>query len=113
MQLFTQELRESYQHGREPSIETLNGAAVAQFQLENYKESIKYCRSVLARKANHGSALYFMGASLEALNRNTMALACFNKYLYVGNSDPYYGMLKAKSNILKERTQKIARAANN
>ena len=109
LKLFVQELRESYQAGREPSIEILNGAAVAQFQLKNFKESIKYCRSVLARKPNHGSALYFLGASLEALNRNSMALACYNKYLYVGNNDPYYSMLKARASILKERTQQKKR----
>lgn len=112
LKLFTQELRESYQNGREPSLEILNGAAVAQYQLKNFKESIKYCRSVLARKPNHGSALYFLGASLEALNRHSMALACYSKYPYVGNDEPYYGMLKAKANILKERRQKIKRAAN-
>ena len=112
LNVFKQELRDSYQSGREPAIETLNGAAVAEFQLKNYNERIKYFRSVMARKPNHGSALYFLGASLEALKKHTMALACFTKYRYVDDEDPYYGMLKAKANILKERAQKIKRANN-
>ena len=87
--------------------EAVTGVGVVYWHMQRYETAEKILRMVVDKDPFFGKALFYLGASLEAMGREDEAIDVYRRYTAVPSSDPYSRVLLGRMDWVVKR--KIAR----
>ena len=88
------------QHGGYTDIKAMLGVAAAYYGMKQYGKTQSMCKRILKIDSNNGGALFYAGASLEAISKLKWAKKFYKRYRLLPDHDPYRRFMQARLEIL-------------